>query len=311
MSLRRIDLNLLTVFDAVMQEGNLTRAANKIGMSQPAVSNAVSRLRLVLKDDLFIRTSHGVMPTPRAQQYAGEVKRILDLVILMLSETESFNVVTSERVFNLVLGDYGVLVILPALMQYLDDMQAGISIHVLSQHRHELEKSLRTGAVDLILTPEPILDPDIKNELVTKEKLVSMVRRNHPLIKDRLTLEQFVSLRHVILEWPDKRGSMVDQRLRAEGMQRNCHMQVHSFFDMPRVVASTDMICSIPSQMASHFATAHKLASFPIPLQDLDVPLYLSWHRSFESDPGIQWMKSAITALLEGSQADRSQSPGQ
>jgi len=310
MNLRRIDLNLLTVFDAVMQEGNLTRAANKIGMSQPAVSDAVSRLRHVLKDELFIRTSHGVKPTPRAQQYAGQVKRILDLVILMLSETKSFDVVTSERVFNLVLGDYGELVILPALMQYLDDMQAGISVNVLSQHRHALEESLRTGAVDFIITPEPIVNPDVKSELVTTEKLVSMVRRDHPQIRDAMTLEQFVALRHVVLEWPDDRGSMVDQRLRAEGMQRNCHMRVHSFFDMPRVVASTDMVCSIPSQMAYHFATSHKLASFPIPLQEIDVHLYLNWHSSFDSDPGIQWLKSAITALLEGSQTDRNRSPG-
>jgi DNA-binding transcriptional LysR family regulator len=311
MNLRRIDLNLLTVFDAVMQEGNLTRAANKIGMSQPAVSDAVSRLRHVLKDELFIRTSHGMKPTPRAQQYAGQVKRILDLVTLMLSETESFDVVTSERVFNLVLGDYGELVILPALMQYLDDMQAGISVNVLSQHRPALEESLRTGAVDFIVTPEPIVDPAVKSELVTTEKLVSMVRRDHPQIRDAMTLEQFVALRHVVLEWPDDRGSMVDQRLRAEGMQRNCHMRVHSFFDMPRVVASTDMVCSIPSQMAYHFATSHKLTSFPIPLQEIDVHLYLNWYSSFDSDPGIQWLKSAITALLEGSQTDRIRSPGQ
>ena len=304
MNLRRIDLNLLTVFDAVMQEGNLTRAAKKIGMSQPAVSDAVSRLRHVLKDDLFIRTSHGVKPTARAQQYSGQVKRILDLVVLMLSETETFDIVTSERVFNLVLGDYGELVILPALMQYLDDMQAGIAVNVLSPHQRELEESLRSGAVDFALTSEPIVDEEVNSELVIRERLVSMVRRDHPAIKDKMTLEQYIASRHVVVDWPDDRGFIIDQRLRADGLQRNCHMRVHTLFDMPRVVASTDLVCTLPSGMAYHFATAHKLASFPIPLPDIDVHAYINWHSSFAADPGIQWMKNAITALLEGGQSD-------
>ena len=304
MNLRRIDLNLLTVFDAVMQEGSLTRAGNKIGMSQPAVSDAVSRLRHVLKDELFIRTSHGVKPTARARQYAGQVRRILDLVVLMLAETDSFDVVTSSRSFNLVLGDYGELVILPALMQYLDDLQAGVSVNVLSQHSLAVEESLRTGGVDLVITPEPIVDEEIRNELVVRERLVSMVRRDHPVIKDTMTLEQYIASRHVVVDWPDARGFIIDQRLRAEGMQRNCHMRVHTLFDMPRVVASTDMVCTLPSGMAHHFATAHKLASFPIPLPDIDVFAYMNWHSSFDSDPGIRWMRSVIAALLEGSPSE-------
>ena len=109
MNLRSVDLNLLTVFDAVIREGNLTRAAANVGMSQPAMSDAVARLRHLLKDDLFIRTGHGVRPTPRAREYAAPIRRILDLVMMTLSEAQSFDHLTSSRRFNLVLREYGEL----------------------------------------------------------------------------------------------------------------------------------------------------------------------------------------------------------
>ncbi len=304
MNLRNVDLNLLTVFDAVMQEGSVTAAARKLGMSQPAVSDAVSRLRLVLEDQLFVRTGRGVKPTPRAQQYASQVRRILDLVILMLSEAEDFDVVTSERVFNLILLDYGELVILPALMHYLDELQAGVSLNVRSQRQQAAVESLRTGAIDLMLSTEPIVGRGVKCELACREKQVSMVRRGHPLVGDSMSLEQFLSLRHVVLDWPDYRGSLIEQRLRAAGKERDCHLRVHSLFDMPRVVASTDMVCTLPSQMAYHFSTLHSLAAFPSPLDDIDIEIYLNWHSRFDPDPGTQWMRRAIQALLKGNRPE-------
>ena len=298
MNLRKIDLNLLTVFDAVMREGNFTRAAQNIGMSQPAVSDAVSRLRYLLKDDLFVRTGHGVRPTTRAKNYSEQVRRILDLVVMMLSESLTFDYVTSDRSFNLVLGDYGELVVLPRLMQWLDDMEANVTINVRSVHQHQLSDALGSGEIDLFLTPEPIRNPGFVSKLVVVESLMSMVRSDHPLIKDSLSLDQFLSLRHVTIEWFESRGSIVEQYLRAQGFERKRHAQVHSFFDMPRVVASTDMVCSVPSQMAHHFAATHKLKSLPIPLPGLKIPFYLNWHKNFESDDGATWIRNAIAEFL-------------
>ncbi len=298
MNLRKVDLNLLTVFDAVMREGNFTRAAENIGMSQPAVSDAVSRLRYLFKDDLFIRTGHGVKPTHGAQHYSGQVRRILDLVVMMLSESETFDYVTSTRSFNLVLGDYGELVVLPRLMQWLDDRGAAVTINIRSVHQHDLGTALGTGEIDLFLTPEPILDAGFSNHCVIIETLISMVRKDHPVVKDSLSLDQFLSLRHVTIEWFEAKGSIVERRLRTLGRERFSQAQVHSFFDMPRVVASTDMICSVPAQMAHHFAATHKLKSLPIPISDVKVPFYLNWHQSSEADPGVNWIKGTIMELL-------------
>ncbi|KZL20238.1 HTH-type transcriptional regulator LeuO [Pseudovibrio axinellae] len=299
MNLRRTDLNLLTVFDAVMREASVTRAAEKLGMSQPAVSNAISRLRVLLKDELFIRTAHGVRPTVKALHYAGQIQRILDQVTLMLSETEAFDAARSERTFNLVLGDYGEMVVLPALMQYLDEIQAKITINVLSPRQFMRADALRKGTVDFILGYEPMAASDIKNELVIEESLVSLARIGHPIVKESLTLDQYVSVPHVVIDWPNSRGSMVDQQLRSLSLQRQHRMRVHSFFDMPRVVATTNMVCTVPSQMAHQFAVSHNLVSFPVPIPDTKQSFYLIWHSSFEGDPGLIWLKNVISGMLE------------
>jgi DNA-binding transcriptional LysR family regulator len=298
MNLRSIDLNLLTVFDAVMREGNLTRAAANIGMSQPAISDAVARLRHLLKDDLFIRTGHGVRPTPRAQEYSAPIRRILDLVIVTLSEPQSFDYKTSNRRFNLVLREYGELVLLPPLMQWLDALNTGIVISAGAVPHKQIPHALRSGTVDMYLTPEPLQQTGYTSQHVITEQLVSVVRRDHPTVSNSLTLEQFVSLRHVVLDWPELPVPHVDRALRELKLERQCQMHVHSMFDMPRVVASTNMICSLPSRMARSFADAHKLKAFPLPIEKIEIPLFLTWHQRFDADPGHAWMRNALTSLL-------------
>ncbi len=298
MNLRSIDLNLLTVFDAVMREGNLTRAAANIGMSQPAMSDAVARLRHILKDDLFIRTGHGVRPTPRAQEYAAPIRRILDLVIVTLSDPQSFDHMTSSRRFNLVLREYGELVLLPPLMQWLDGLNSGVVICANSVPHKEIGGALRSGSVDLYLTPDPPKREGYTSQHVVTEHLVCVVRRDHPTVRNALTLDQFLSLRHVVLDWPDLPVPHVDRALREQGLERICHMHVHSLFDMPRVVASTNMICSLPSRMAQSFADAHKLKTFPLPIEKVEIPLHLAWHQRFDADPGHAWIRNALTSLL-------------
>jgi DNA-binding transcriptional LysR family regulator len=299
MNLRSVDLNLLTVFDAVIREGNLTRAAANVGMSQPAMSDAVARLRHLLKDDLFIRTGHGVRPTPRAQEYAAPIRRILDLVMMTLSEAKSFDHLTSHRRFNLVLREYGELVLLPPLMQWLDGMGSGVSINACAVPHKQIAEALRSGTVDIYLTTEPPKQSGYTVAHVVTEHLVAVVRRDHPTAKNGMTLDQYLALNHVILDWPDIPTPHVDQALLDRGLERRkCKMNVHSLFDMPRVVASTNMICSLPSKMAQSFADAHKLKLFPLPLEDVSIPLYLCWHQRFDADPGHSWMRNALTSLL-------------
>lgn len=291
-------MNLLTVFDAVMRERSLTKAASRIGMSQPAVSDAVSRLRFLFKDDLFIRTGHGVRPTAKAKHYSISIRQILDQVILLLSETSSFDFVTSTRSFNIVLGDYGELVVLPRLMRWLDENNSKVTVNIRSSEQPDICDAMRTGKMDLCLSPEPIIEEGFSNQCVVIEHLMSMVRADNPLVGNKITLDKFLSLSHVILQWSDPKGSIVEQWLRAQGKSRDRHMEVHSFFDMPRVVASTNMICSVPSQMAVHFSRAHKLKVFPVPIPDLEVPFFINWSNCSELDTGNVWLRSVLVDLF-------------
>jgi len=298
MNLRKIDLNLLTVFDAILQAQNLSRAAENIGMSQPAVSDALARLRHLFQDDLFIRTGHGMKPTPKACHYGSQVSRILDLTKTLLTEEQDFDYGNSQRIFNLALGDYGEVVLLPRMMQWLESRQASINVNILPTHEPSKLDKLRKGELDIYLSSEPISHQDFDNYCVYQESLVSMVRADHKSIRNSLNMEQFLALSHIILDWPSKEGSLIEQRLRAKNLSRNCRMRVHSFFDMPRVVANTEMICTLPSRLAQQFAHSHNLKSFPIPLPDLDVPIYLSWHKNQAVDPAHRWLREVLKMFL-------------
>lgn len=298
MNLRSVDLNLLTVFDAIMAEQNLSRAADRIGMSQPAISNALARLRHVLKDDLFVRTGHGMRATPRAQALATPIRNVLDMVIATLTQGAAFDYTASERVFNLVLSDYGEVVLLSPLMHWLDTIGAKVRINVETYMQSDLKEKMRFGKIDLCLWTEPMPGEAFNSQLLLKEELYSMVRRDHPLVSSHLTREQYLTLKHLVLEWPgSKHLRPIERILEDLGLSREYYLRVHSFFSMPWIVAGTDVVCSMPSRMAKTFAELHQLKCFKTPLEGLEIPIHLSWHQSFEHDPAHQWLRSGIAAI--------------
>ncbi|MDD2058454.1 LysR substrate-binding domain-containing protein [Pseudomonas sp. GD03860] len=300
MNLRSVDLNLLTVFDAIMAEQNLSRAADRIGMSQPAISNALSRLRHVFKDDLFIRTGHGMRATLRAQELATPIRKILDMVMTTLTQGADFDYTSSTRAFNLVLSDYGEVVLLSPLMRWLDAIGANVQINVETYMQRDLKEKMRYGKIDLCLWAEPMPSDAFDSQLLLSEELYSMVRRDHPLVSNRLTLEQYVTLKHLVLEWRDTENPRpVERHLQRLGLSRELYLHVHSFFSMPWIVAGSDVVCTMPSRMAKTFSELHQLKCFKTPLEGLEVPIYLSWHRSVEEDPAHRWLRNGIALICE------------
>lgn len=304
MNLRSVDLNLLTVFDAIMAEQNLSRAADRIGMSQPAISNALARLRHVLKDDLFVRTGHGMRATPRAEELAKPIRKILDMVVTTLTQGIEFDYTRSERVFNLVLSDYGEVVVLAPLMNWLDTLGAKVRINVETYMQGELQEKMRFGKIDLCLWTEPMPGEAFNSQLLLKEELYSMVRRDHPRVDNQLTLEQYLALKHLVLEWPDADDLRpVERRLEALGVSREYYLHVHSFFSMPWIVAGSNVVCTMPSRMAMTLSALHPLKCFKTPLEGLEIPIHLSWHQRFQHDPAHQWLRNGIASICARLQA--------
>lgn len=297
MNLRSIDLNLLTIFDAIITEQNLSRAGEKIGMTQPAISAALGRLRITLKDELFVRTGRGVRPTPRALELQRPIRDILDRVSATLSQTERFDPQVSNRVFTLASIDYGGIAIIPQLLQHLQQLETSIKVNIWPQYESNLAEQMHFGKVDFAIDNMPITDNDFHIEVLSRERPFCLVRKGHPDIRDGITLDQFLQAEHVVLYPHGDRVSQLDEHLIARGMRRKYGIKVPSFFNMPYIVQSTDMICGLPERMALHFAQLHDLKAYPAPVEDWIANFYLMWHISLDEDPGHKWLRDSIIAL--------------
>ena len=297
MNLRAVDLNLLTVFNAVITEGNMSKAAQKIGMSQPAMSLAINRFRHVAKDELFESTGRGVKPTARALQLAGPVRRALDLVSQALEQGVEFDLSQSERTFNLGLTDYGELVLLPRLVELLHEMGSGIRVNTLATAGLDIAKEMQFGNIDLYAWIEPLEDKGFRSQQMGTISEVCLMRKNHPVVKDKLTLEQYANLKHLVLELPGNRGpSLIDRELWRHGLKRKHSMQIHTYFNAPRILSTTDTVCSMPMQLARRFAEVHPLKIVPLPIKN-ELPTFMIWHKSMDADPAHKWLREYLIDL--------------
>lgn len=291
MNLRAFNLNLLPVFDAIYSERNLTRAADKLGMSQPAMSNALSRLRASMNDPLFTRTPSGMVPTHRARRMADQIRHSLDLIQSTLQETNEFNFASSERTFSIAIEDYGEAVITPRFMDWLTEVAPRIRTKIWPEHSRALRTKLSEGTVDLAIDYFHLVDEGFTSVHLMTDELVSMVREDHPLIGDTLSLQQYVTLPHVVLA---QKAPMVDRELAKRGLSRNRALEVPHFISMPLIVKSTDFICTLPRRMAILYTEHFRVKVLASPIDFKKIPIYLVWHDSVGADPGHQWLRESL-----------------
>lgn len=296
---RNIDLNLLTVFDAIMVEGNMSRAAEDIGMTQPAISQAVSRLRALVGDPLFERSGRGVTPTSRALAMAAPVRHALETLVNAVEGGEVFDCRESERTFKLALNDYGELLYLPRLMTWLRDSGATIGIKTFPTMQSDQVKDLRYGTLDLLFWLQPIEEKEVSVHQLSTERQACLVRADHPAVKKgSFTLKDYVSLDHLTIRLPgDNTQSVVAQRIRAYGQERRVALEVHTCLQMPPILASTDLVSTLPVRMAEAMAKNYPLKVLKAPLPEMSLPIYMMWHRSMDEDVGHKWLRERFIEI--------------
>jgi len=295
MNLRSVNLNLLTVFDAIMAENNLTRAADKIGMTQPAISRSLSQLRHIFDDKLFLRTARGVKPTSRAIELSAPIHQALNLIVGALEPGNQFDCSKSERHFNLVLSEYGDAVLLPRLMKRLNQQSASVTINTLSSPRADIERELHFGKVDLYLWPKPIIKDGVTTQQLDSEDHCCLARKGHPTVKKKLTLKQYGKLDQIMYRMPKDYGpGVITPRLNAKKLQRHSHLYVHSYFSVPGVLADTDYIATVPTRLGRYFCEIHPLQFLECPLPDTYFPMYAMWPSSMDDDPGNKWLRQLL-----------------
>lgn len=299
MKLRSIDLNLLAVFDAIAGEGNLTRAAKKLGMSQPGMSNALARLREALDDPLFVHTGRGMEHTPRARLMAEPIRQALDLMQNSLRLDTAFDFASSKRTFTVAVEDYGEAVIMPRFMEWLNRVAPGVHVRIRPESGNVLLAEMKRGGIDMAMDYHRSYADDFRVQPLMEETLVSMVRQGHPLVGDSISLEQYVTLAHVVIQPHSPRGPVVDRELKKRGLSRDIALQVPHFLSMPLIVRSTDFICTLPLRMARVYAEHFRLKVLKPPIDFPTIPIYLVWGKSMDADNGHQWFRNAFHDLCQ------------
>ena len=297
MNVGDLDLNLLRAFDAVLRDGSVTAAGERLGLSQPAMSNALSRLRRLLDDPLFVRTPSGMRPTPFAQRLAAPVRQALDLIQTTLSQQAAFDPRTSQRSFRLQLSDVGEIVFLPALLERLEREAPGVRIDTGQLPQDEVSEALSAGEIDLAVGFLPGLSAGVASKRLFRDRYVCLVRADHPRIGSRITLAQFLAASHLLVSARGSAHEIVEQTLRNKGLARRIALRVPHFTVVPMILARTDHMVIVPEGLMRAIARFGRFKSLkpPVDIPALDVKVH--WHERFGRDPGIAWLRGVLLDL--------------
>ena len=297
MNVSDLDLNLLRAFDAVLRDGSVTSAAKRLGLSQPAMSNAISRLRRLLGDPLFMRTPGGMRPTPFAQQLAAPVQQALDLIRASLSQQAGFDPKTSDRIFRFQLTDVGEIAFLPPLLQRLQRDAPLVRVETQQLPQDEVSDALASGEVDVAVGFLPELSHGVVHEQLFRDRYVCLVRADHPKIASRLTRAQFLSATHVLVSSRGSAHEVVEQTLRNQGLVRKIALRVPHFTVVPMILARTDHMVIVPEGLVRAITPFGRFKALkpPVDIPALDVRVH--WHERFDHDPGIGWLRRVLVEL--------------
>ena len=295
--LSTLDLNLLRVFDAVARERHVTRAAEKLNLSQPAVSNALSRLRQALGDELFLRRPGGVEPTALALSLAQPVAEVLDRLRQTLSAHAPFDPATTDRVFTAALSEYAESVLAPPLLGAMARDAPRALLAIRHADRTNALELLEAGEAELAVAvlPEP---PALYTRVrLLPEVFVTLLRAGHPLAEGKLTLDRFTAYPHLLHSANGSRDGALDGPLRDAGFPRRLGAVVAHLGAVPGILAQTDMVMTLSSRLALRMAAAHGLVVRPCPVEIRHTRLSLVFHRRFEADPGHAWLRRTLLAV--------------
>ena len=298
--LRNFDLNLLVAFDLLMQEQNVSRAAERMFVSQSAMSHILQRLRQQLDDPLLIKTPSGMKPTDRALALIGPVKAVLRDVKNLITARVEFDPAKSARRFTIAATDYMDLLVIPALVERIAKDAPGVDIHVKRTETPFPERELEYNDLDVVLGFETVLKPPsvLVVEKLFEDHMTCLVKRDHPANKcDRLTLDEYVSMKHMLISRTGTRVGLIDDWLAERGLERRIALIVPHFLSAPFIVAKTDMLLSLPGRIAERFLTLAPLGVIQVPI---DLPAYdlvMVWHPLRENDAAHRWLREQILAV--------------
>ena len=293
----RIDLNLFRVFEAIYRAGSLTRAAEELHLTQPAVSNALARLRSHYDDPLFVREGRKIAPTPLAHGIADEVAQALRTLRDSVQRAGHFDPAGSTRRFVIGMPESLEFTLLPRLVQALHAQAPQLRVHSVRIERERLARQLVSGDLSLALdVPQP-LGPRIRQQRVLKDRLVVAMRPGHPLAKTTLGTAGWLGARHVVVSGRSSGPTLEDVALSRRGLSREVALRCQNYYAACRIVAHSDLLLTLPQSHGEWLSRDLKLhlADAPIPLPALEIMMY--WHEGAEADAGNRWLREHVGEL--------------
>ena len=297
MKLTDIDLNLLVVFHRLVHDGRVSRVAESLGLSQPAVSNALRRLRDALGDELFVRSPTGMAPTPYALQLAEPVAQALRVLQGALNVRASFDPATSERCFTLAMTDVGEIYFLPVLMDALAREAPGVTLRCVPVADTTLRDDMAAGRVDLALGSLPQLKAGFFQQALFRQRYVALMRPDHPLAgRAQISAAQYRQAAHVRVISAGTGHGRVDEALERLGVPRRVQLTVPHYVALGHVLGSTDLIATVPERLAERVAPPHHLVARPLTLKLPVSTIAQLWHNHLHRDPGHQWLRALVAS---------------
>lgn len=298
MELKDTDLNLLLVFHQLLLQRRVSKVAEALGMTQPGISNALKRLRLLLNDELFVRTTRGMEPTPYALTLAEPVGYALSTIHDALNDATRFDAATSTRRFKIAMTDIGEVYFMPRLMAALRVVAPGVTISSVRNATVNLQDEMEAGQVDLAIGLLPQLKSGYFQRNLFRQRYVCMFRAGHPLDKDGVTREEFEAADHVQVISGGSGHAIVDQTIERLGVRRNIVLTVPHFVAVGHILAASTMIATVPERfaMASTGPFGLRYLNHPIPVPEININLF--WHARFNKDPANKWLRNLIFELF-------------
>ena len=303
MELRDVDLNLLVIFNELLISGRVNATAQKLGLTQPAVSNALTRLRRLLGDELFVRTSQGMQPTPFAVSLSEPVSYALGAIHGALNQNLSFDPTRSTQNFTIAMTDIGEIYFLPDLMAHISRMAPGVTLSTVRNHSIDLDREMESGNVDLAHGHLPDLQAGYFQRQLFSQRYVCLFRRGHRLDGVEMTEQDFSDAEQISIIAAGTGHGMIDELFGRMGISRNIRLRVPHFVSIGHILSKTDMIATVPEILARRISGPFDLrwCAHPIPLPHISIGMF--WHAKYHKDAANQWLRNAVYACFAGAES--------
>jgi DNA-binding transcriptional LysR family regulator len=302
MDIRKVDLNLLPVLDALLRLRSVTRAAAELDMSQSALSAALARLRNLLGDELFVRTGRGLAPTIRANELSTPVREILERVRGEVLQASAFDPRNDRREFRLILSDVGAYVLWPRIMRAVRAEAPGVTLELVQRIGLDIADELATGHADLAIGAYPQLPQSLFQRRLFERKFFAMARPQHPLARGgrKLGLRAFAEAPQVVVRMSSGVQDRIDEALAKHGLVRTDVIELPSYLMLPAMLDADDFLAVVPGQLADAFTQGSRFMVMDLPVAIPPSTIKIHWHRRFHQDAGNTWLRELVARKVGG-----------